>query len=201
MHLFLDTASHDGLLALTDATRVVTARSINAKTRDDEIVPLVAGLLQEVGISGPSLAGIACVVGPGGFTSVRVGVALANAWAWAWKRPLAGIHLSDLYRERCAAADVIWLHSTKRSEVFVRGWGMYASLWPQATHRTLDALLAELPEHAAFVGEVLPEQAQRLATRGCSPAPLRDLAHVLPQHVRACAFAAAPLSPWYGRGW
>ena len=48
-------------------------------------------LLADAGLGWQALDGIACCVGPGGFTGVRVGVGLAQGWGLAAQLPIAGI--------------------------------------------------------------------------------------------------------------
>ncbi len=100
--------------------------------------------MREAGWVWKDLTHLACVVGPGGFTSLRVGVSCINALSWSLKIPSAGIHLSDLYAARVPTNSFLWLHSTKRTELFVRGFGSFSREWPQPTHITLDNFLSQL---------------------------------------------------------
>src|SRR5260221_569253 len=77
-------------------------------------------------------AKIACVLGPGGFTSLRVAVGLTNALAGTLDIPSCGIHLSDLYAALSMEKDFLWLHSTKKKELFARGFGFFQSTFPEA---------------------------------------------------------------------
>lgn len=57
----------------------------------EKLVPAIAAFLSANKISWDKLKGIGVVVGPGGFTSVRIGVAVANALAYARNLPIVGV--------------------------------------------------------------------------------------------------------------
>ncbi len=156
-------------------------------------------MMAEKKIDGASLAGIACVTGPGGFTSVRVGVALANAWGWAWKLPVAGIHQSDLYRARTDVADCVWVHSTKKTEMFVRGFGAFATQWADPMHVTVVALHESLPEGAPIIGELIDEHQAMIQKKNGVLLPLQPLDTVLPSFLATCGYERSSIDPWYGR--
>lgn len=205
--LFLDIASYNGLLACVTEEKVLVFRPIDHRIGDHELVPLIEDALREAGWSYKDLTHLACVIGPGGFTSLRVGVSCINALSWALKIPLAGIHLSDLYAMRTPQGDTLsflWLHSTKRTEIFVRGFGDFAEKWPQPTHITLDNLLSQVPDPRSqipYVGELLPEHRTLIEEVGgvmLSPCPVSD---VFPQFLSSLTYQTQILQPWYGRGW
>jgi tRNA threonylcarbamoyl adenosine modification protein YeaZ len=111
--LFLDLASRKPTIALVTEEEVLKFVWKEEKILEHELLPLVEEMLASAGISlespkiqeakeTKSLTHIACVTGPGGFTSVRLGVATANAIAYSLKIPIAGIPLSD---ERLAMSD------------------------------------------------------------------------------------------------
>ncbi|HLD71579.1 MAG TPA: tRNA (adenosine(37)-N6)-threonylcarbamoyltransferase complex dimerization subunit type 1 TsaB, partial [Candidatus Peribacteraceae bacterium] len=91
--LFLDVASNVGTIALIKDDQILVLRALDHRISDGDLIPLVEDVLKESKWDYNSLTHLACVVGPGGFTSLRVGIAFANALAWDKKIPLAGIHL------------------------------------------------------------------------------------------------------------
>ena len=229
MHtLFLDIASHEGLLACSTEERVLAHRAIDHRIGDHELVPLMEDVLREAGWSYKDLTHLVCVIGPGGFTSLRVGVSCINALSWALKVPVAGIHLSDLYGARVVGAchpsehltmtpceprtgdisSFLWLHSTKRTELFIRGFGDLAKEWLQPMHITIDDLLAKFHspttyplQPAPYVGELLPEHCSAIGKTGAEALSLRPLSGILPPFLSSLAYQTQVLQPWYGRGW
>lgn len=207
--LFLDLASHasspgeGACIACVGEEKTASIRFADHRIGDDGLLPLLDDVLREAGWTEKDIARIACVTGPGGFTSLRMGVTLANVLADQLRIPLAGVHLSEVYAARAddrrsPPASFIWLHATKKKELFVRGFGDYMPLWPEPVLIPLDDLVAAYPRNAPYVGEVLPDQ---LAALQPSPLPLAPLADALPAILQRCTYADQPIAPWYGRGW
>lgn len=201
MHiLFLDVCSHDGLIAAVTPDTVVASAAVDHRITDAEFVPAIEGVLKKAKWTYKDVTHIACVVGPGGFTSTRVGVSAANALAWALGVPSCGVHLSDLYHARFPK-DSIWLHSTKKKEIFLRGFGAFASLAPVAQWMPLEDALAILPKSAPVIGELIPDHRAAIEARGLYPADLPPVQTVLPAFLAAQRYDKQTLQPWYGRQW
>ncbi len=186
---------------------VTASDHVDHRLGDQELMPRVEGVLQIANCKWGDLTQIACVIGPGGFMSLRVGVALANTLADQLKIPIAGVHLSDLYatrisNEQVAGSNYVWLHSTKKQELFVRGFGSYAKQWPEATHVQLKDFINVMPQPMHWVGELIPEHQAALAVVGALRAmPLHDVEEILPAFLQHQEFKKQILEPWYGRGW
>ncbi|MDD4628087.1 MAG: hypothetical protein PHE68_01695 [Candidatus Peribacteraceae bacterium] len=197
--LFLDLASHSGLLACVIGDAVVASEPVDHRVGDQELLPLLENLLKKSGWSFEDLTQVACVTGPGGFTSLRVAVALVNTLVHRLKIPGTGVHLSDLKKAQCSENDILWLHSTKKHELFIRGFGVYARQWPEATHVMLDVAEKELPKGAQWVGELIPEHEKVLSEKGFIPAETKSTEEILSGFLAKQAFTASLLTPWYGR--
>ena len=212
MHiLFLDLGSNKGTLACVDDQSVVHLVTIDHRIDDASLMGLIEKTVKDAGWSYQDLNRIACVVGPGGFTSLRVGVATANALADALEIPVCGIHLSDLYLARSPhpalratfslrgegiGKSILWLHSTKKNELFIRGPDVSD---PQCI--TLDQLSAHLKKDGEWMGELIPDQKSIVEKAGMKEAALRPLADVLPAFLAKQDYKRQILQPWYGRGW
>ncbi|MDD5751469.1 MAG: hypothetical protein PHS73_03035 [Candidatus Peribacteraceae bacterium] len=94
---------------------------------------------------------------------------------------------------------MLWLHSTKKHELFVRGFGKYTKQWPEAEHVMLEEFGRAMPQGARWVGELIPEHASLVAHHGLTEAVLLPLADVLPAFLARCAYSNKTLEPWYGR--
>lgn len=57
----------------------------------EKLMPAIDKLLSSQKVPPKKLTGLGVVTGPGGFTSVRIGVACANTLSWSLDLPLAGI--------------------------------------------------------------------------------------------------------------
>lgn len=200
--LFLDLSAPQGRLALV-SDGGVTCLAIDHRAGDHEVVKAVDGLLRDAELSTQDLERIACITGPGGFTSLRVGVALANALAWALNIPLAGIHASDLWRAVTGMTDGVWLQSTKKELLFIRGFGSFAKQWPEPVTIDLGTLLSVFASEpgTAFCGQLMSEHETSLTKEGAVRADGPSFDAALSQVLAKASFEKEPLEPWYGRGY
>lgn len=172
---------------------------IDDKTDEGAILPTIEKLLGAHGASFDSLTKVAVVTGPGGFMSLRVGVSLANALAWGRKIPIAGIHLSDLWHARALDAQ-LWVHSTKKNALFVRGFGSFEKEWPEASLHSLEEFKKTIGDRKrTFVGELIDEHRSPLLSLQVLQ-HVRSLEEVLPTLLQDAMFEKKPVMPWYGRG-
>ncbi|MDD3896348.1 MAG: hypothetical protein PHU04_00670 [Candidatus Peribacteraceae bacterium] len=197
--LFIDIASHSGLIACADAQSVVSSQSCDHKIRDGELLTTIQNVLTGASWQHEDLTSLACVIGPGGFTSLRMAVACTNVLADQLHLPSAGIHLSDLLCARVKEEHFLWLHSTKRAELFVRGFGDYASRWPDPTHMMLGDVARNVPQGAPWVGELLPQHADVLRECALKVLVPEDPVQVLPAFLSGISYGTNLLLPWYGR--
>lgn len=102
----------------------------------------------------------------------------------------------------------VWLHSTKKNLLFLRGFGDLQKLWPEPVSIELSKLRQELenyqtskpPNHQTipYVGELIDEH--RKALPHLHPAKsINPLTDILPAFVQTLKFEMKPLEPWYGR--
>ena len=189
MHtLFLDLAAHDALIACCDEQHTVASQSVHARIGDHEVIPMIEKVLAEAGWKFEDLERIACIVGPGGFTSLRVAVTFANVLADQLQIPSVGIHLSDLYQARSQDSEVYWVHSTKKDQLFIRG-----GQWEEPTLISLD----ELPT-VSWMGELIDEHREVIKS---DPVTLQPIEEVLPALLHSQKYDQEIVTPWYGRGW
>ncbi len=197
--LFLDLASHHGLIAYIQEDKALSSVPCDHRIGDHELIPMVESVLSDAGTTYQDLSQIACIVGPGGFTSLRVGVAYANVMADQLNIPVAGIHLSDLYRARTDTDEFLWLHSTKKQELIARTFG--SDRWTEPTHLTLEEFAKQVPTHLSWAGELIEEHQKVIDEKGLSPANLKEIGDVLPNFLKTLSYKKELLLPWYGRGW
>lgn len=198
--LFLDLASHDALIACVDDQKVIASESVHARIGDHELIPMTEKVLAEAKWTFEDLEGIACVIGPGGFTSLRVAVTFGNVLADQLKIPSVGIHLSVLYRARVESGkrkveNEFWLHSTKKDQLFVQGGDFV-----EPTLISLDdfSALCTLHSPLSWMGELIDAHREKINT---DHVELQSVIDVLPIFLASQNFDAKLLTPWYGRGW
>jgi len=195
--LFIDLASRDGMIAAVTEDTVVASEKVSNRISDGEIIPIVESVLGTASWNLKDITHIACVIGPGGFTSLRVAVTFVNVLADQLGIPSAGIHLSELYTSRSSPLPlgeglgegaIYWMHSTKKDQLFVCG-----GKWEEPTLITLHDIPCGL-----WMGELLEEHEKAL---GAERAPLTPLCDILPNIVNLAEYSNEILRPWYGRGW
>ncbi len=199
--LFLDLASHDGRIACVADSAVVSLRSVHPKTSDRELAQLYESMLVDATWTPSAIQRIACVTGPGGFTSLRVAAAFANALSYALGVPSAGIHLSDLKAACSLESDAYWLHSTKKNDLFIRGFGAHASLMQEPQCIELHALNQFVGAGEVWIGELIPEHRAVADQLGLKEGPRKDIADILPSLLLSLTYEKQRIDPWYGRGW
>jgi tRNA threonylcarbamoyladenosine biosynthesis protein TsaB len=206
MLLALDTTTEILHLALLQGERVWARRVLSGVGRghSEHLLPTLDALMAEAGASPRDLSGVAACVGPGGFTSLRIGVATAEGLGLTGL-PTWGFSAFELRAEALRQAGVtgpFWiLLDGQRSEAFHQRWAEGPT---EAAAKHPLATLAErvgteawwAPEaFAPKVEVVLPDHRIILADEGAAMlAGLAALARRVAQGP-----PEAPLVPFYLR--
>ncbi len=124
--LALDTATPASTVAIHDGERVLASRRVTDASQHAEVLAyLVRDVLQEACVTMPELTHIACGVGPGPFTGLRVGLATAKTMGYALGIPVIGICTLDaIAREHQAFASqpITVVTGARRHEFY---WATY----------------------------------------------------------------------------
>ncbi|MBU6244515.1 MAG: tRNA (adenosine(37)-N6)-threonylcarbamoyltransferase complex dimerization subunit type 1 TsaB [Actinomycetales bacterium] len=126
MILGIDTSSARTSTAVLDADRVVAYAEHDDPRRHGEVL---AGLVQQVlaDAGHPSIDRIACGVGPGPYTGLRVGIATAVALGLAWQVPVHGACSLDARAASLASTArtaFVLASDARRGEVY---WAQYTA--------------------------------------------------------------------------
>ena len=90
--LVIEAATYAGSVALLDGALVLAERSVMMRGRDREaLMPAVAEVLAERGLTVRELGRIVCGAGPGSFTSLRIAGGIAKGLALAAGIPLVPV--------------------------------------------------------------------------------------------------------------
>ncbi|MGL5255610.1 MAG: tRNA (adenosine(37)-N6)-threonylcarbamoyltransferase complex dimerization subunit type 1 TsaB [Proteocatella sp.] len=90
--LAIDTSSSALGIAVTDEETMLAEFTQNkALTHSEKLMPLIDTMLTNIDEKIYNMDAIACSIGPGSFTGIRIGVATANAFAMARNIPVIGI--------------------------------------------------------------------------------------------------------------
>ena len=177
--LLINTASRRTQVALwADGQWVADERWESAHDEARTLLTRTVELLSERSFTLADVRRLICVVGPGGFTSVRIGASAVNAWAYAADLEVAEVTLFDLY-----ALEKTVVFSANRHEAWVRQ--------PGGDPKFVTA--EELSGGFSYCGEVSEEWQQLLEEKGCR---FDSVDSVLPDVTRLL-FEKKIVKPWY----
>jgi tRNA threonylcarbamoyladenosine biosynthesis protein TsaB len=168
MLLAVDTSTAQLGLALYDGVRVNAEYAWRSGQRHTvELAPAITELLTRGGFSMEDVRALGVALGPGSFTSLRVGLALVKGLALARHLPLIGIPTLDILAaaqpsSRLPLAAVI---QAGRGRLAVGWYKSSKSGWQAkgpARVVTLEALIEEIQSPSILCGELTSEELQRL---------------------------------------
>lgn len=95
--LGIESSGTRGGVALLDGERVLGVRVFEkGMVHGREIAPAIRAILDEAGLAPAAIELVACDVGPGSYTGLRVGLAAAKGLALALGRPVVGVPSLDV---------------------------------------------------------------------------------------------------------
>jgi len=143
-----------------------------------ELAPALAELLRRVGVKMDQLRLIGVAIGPGSFTSLRVGLAFAKGLALARHLPIIGIPTLDILAAALPlpAAPAEAAKNKRLAAVVQAGRGRLAVGWYRAGEKTwqadgpafvtnADELAEKIHKRVIICGELTAEDRQRLARK------------------------------------
>jgi len=168
MLLAVDTSTTQMGLALYDGAQVLGEYAWRSGQRHTvELAPAVADLLMRCAVTIDDVKALGVALGPGSFTSLRVGLALVKGLALSRHIPLIGIPTLD-----------ILAHAQPTSKLplavaIQAGRGRYALGWYKVSRKrwqaqgdarvvTLEALMAEVQSPLVMCGEFTAEIRQKI---------------------------------------
>jgi tRNA threonylcarbamoyladenosine biosynthesis protein TsaB len=171
MLLAIDTSTAQVGLALYDGIQIPGEMTWTTRQHHTtELAPAIAGLLSRSDASMELVSALGVAIGPGSFTSLRVGLSLAKGIALARHLPLIGISTLDII----AAAQPAGTHplavviQAGRKRIAV-GWYQFSENRWQAEGEvksgTVDQLADEIEHPTYIAGELSAEDRSRLARK------------------------------------
>jgi tRNA threonylcarbamoyladenosine biosynthesis protein TsaB len=169
MLLAVDTSTAQVGLAVYDGAQVLGETMWRSKQHHTvELAPAVVELLKRSGLSMAEFRALGVAIGPGSFTSLRVGLSFVKGLALACDLPLIGIPTLDIYAAAQPASKLPLL------TVIQAGRGRLAVGWYKSTRNgwqaqgdarvvTTDSLIYEIRVPTLVCGEFTAEERQRLA--------------------------------------
>lgn len=169
MLLAVDTSTAQIGLAVYDGAQVIGEYAWRSTQRHTvELAPAVAEILARSGLVMDDIRALGVALGPGSFTSLRVGLSLVKGLALARGLPLIGISTLDILAAAQPVSKLPLLAAIQagRSKLAI-GWYQSAKNGWQAKGSaqvlTVEALMYEIKRPSLVCGEFTAEQRQHLA--------------------------------------
>lgn len=171
MLLAVDTSTAQAGLALYDGAQVISEYAWRSSQRHTvELAPAIYDLLKRCGLSMDDIRALGVALGPGSFTSLRVGLSLAKGLALSRQVPLIGIPTLDILARAQPASRL------PLAVVIQAGRGRLAAGWYKSSKSgwqakgparvlTVEALAEEVNRPTLVCGELPLEARQRLAQK------------------------------------
>lgn len=171
MLLAVDTSTRMIGLALYDGVQVLAEMSWQTQDHHTvELAPALEGLFQRSGIRARELSALAVALGPGSFTSLRIGLAVVKGMALALHLPVVGIPTLDFL---AAAQPVLEMPlaavlQAGRKRLAVGWYAAVNGQWQaqgQAEVTTAEALAARIHSPTYVCGELDADERQLLGRK------------------------------------
>lgn len=168
MLLAVDTSTAQVGLALYDGNQVLGEMAWTTRQHHTmELAPALAGLLARSGASMDMVSALGVAIGPGSFTSLRVGLAFVKGLALARSVPIMGVPTLDII----AAAQPV--SKNPLAVVIQAGRGRIALGWYKgsstvwqaqgpARSSTVDELIEQIRKPTQVAGELTSEERKKL---------------------------------------
>ena len=173
MLLAIDTSTAQVGLALYDGNQILSEMTWTThQHHTTELAPALSGLLNRCGVSMDRVSALGVALGPGSFTSLRVGLSLVKGIALARHLPVIGISTMDII----AAAQPVGTHASRLAVVIQAGRKRIAVGWYQCLENkwqaqggirgaTVDGLADEIESPTYVAGELSTDDRGRLARK------------------------------------
>ncbi len=171
MLLAVDTSTAQVGLALYDGTQVLGEMTWSTRQHHTmELAPALSGLLNRSAVSMDMVTALAVAIGPGSFTSLRVGLSLVKGIALARHLPILGIPTLDVI----AAAQPVSKHAlvallqAGRTRIAFSVYKSEKKMWQAeggVRSGTVDELLKEIESPTIVAGELSAEDRKRFSKK------------------------------------
>jgi len=169
MILAIDTATRWTGLALFDGKTIIAEQGWRGThTQTVELTPAIGTLLAKSELEASDLKAIAVAIGPGSYTSLRVGLAVAKGLSLAHQTPLIGVPTLDIIASsiglRTGSLLVAVEAGRKRVVAGLYRWQEKKGWQPSEKPiiETWETLMFHLENPTTFAGEISPEAAKMI---------------------------------------
>ncbi len=157
--LSIDTSTKKFSLAVSQGKNILACRNITLnKILSSSIIPRIRGILKDSGVALKALDGFAVGLGPGSFTSLRVGLSTVKGLAFATGKPVVGVPSLDILAGNVQEqkVQICTVCDAKRNLVYACLYQKQGSRIKRKTPYLLtniDDLLERIKEETLFIGD------------------------------------------------
>ncbi len=158
--LAIETSTRHYSVAVFSKGKIIAQKNLELKQLlSDSMIPSIDSVLKKARLPLPKLNGFAVGLGPGSFTSLRVGLATVKAMSFALKKPVVGIVSLDVLAMNALpqnGEDICVVCDAKRSMVYGALYGQNKGSLKLKTKYLLcpvDELLKKIKKPTLFVGD------------------------------------------------
>ncbi|MBL0347110.1 tRNA (adenosine(37)-N6)-threonylcarbamoyltransferase complex dimerization subunit type 1 TsaB [Candidatus Villigracilis affinis] len=171
MLIAIDTSTAQVGLALYDGNQVLGEMTWTTRQHHTtELAPALTGLLNRSGVSMDMVSALGVAIGPGSFTSLRVGLSLVKGIALARHLPVIGISTLDIIAAAQPAGKhpLITVIQAGRKRIAFSVYKCVKNEWQvqgPVRSATVDELVEEIKSPTYVAGELSPEDRSRLSRK------------------------------------
>ena len=129
--LAIETATEACSAAVYDGERLWQDLVIAPNRHSDLLLPMIDGVLSQAGLHLGQIDALACAVGPGGFTAVRLGISTMQGLAIATGRPLYPVSSLQALAAGAPGKPVLAAFDARKGEVYAAAFRPDAQGIPQ----------------------------------------------------------------------
>jgi len=171
MLLAIDTSTAQIGLAIYDGSQVIAESAWRSSQRHTvELAPSISDLLTHCGLRMDDITVVGVALGPGSFTSLRVGLSLAKGIVFAKKIPLIGIPTLDILAQAQTLSDLPLICAIQAgrgrfaSGVYKSNGAKWQAESPVRVVN-LEALMDEVMSPSLLCGEFSAEDIQKIINK------------------------------------
>ena len=153
--LGIETSTFSGSVSISDDDTLLCEYVFNTGPRHNEVlIPTIERLLSDCGLGKDDLEAVCVSVGPGSFTSLRIGVSTAKALCYSLGADLAGVPSLEILASNAlwCGDDVCAMTDAGRGEVFFSFYHPESAEMTSAEIATPESVCTRVREKTVFVG-------------------------------------------------
>ena len=122
-NLAIDTSSEVCGVAILEDDKLIDDNSLNnGKTHSENLMPLIKEVLERNNLSLKEIDLISCVVGPGSFTGIRIGISAVKALAEVNNIKIASITSLESLVQNINSKTKVSMIDARNDQVYVRNF-------------------------------------------------------------------------------